>query len=69
MEVSTLIQCLGITIAAAAGVTGAVSSLKNGRTLKDQNETGTVNLSLKPTLKKTSSDEKRKDWYEPPDLD
>lgn len=62
---------VGTIIVGSAAVIAAVSSLKNGRTLKNgthQTKAGAGKRSSKPAKKKTSNGDENSDWYNPPVL-
>ena len=61
---------IGITIAAVSAVIAAVSSLANGRRLKNGSAIvgAVVRKALHKGTKKKTSNGGSKDWFEPPDL-
>jgi hypothetical protein len=59
---------LGIIIAALGGVIGAVSSLKNGRTLNGHIKPKVDRLAESKARKKKTSKDGSVDWHRPPDF-
>jgi hypothetical protein len=59
---------VGTIIGAGSAVIAAVSSLRNGRILRQNGQTGTPPASSKQTPTKTTKGAPADDWYEPPDF-